>query len=94
MSNEMSGRPFVTGNSRVRKLLILLPLGVLLTACSGAPKGPIATTEANLAKVRCTGWKPLTYDSKEDTVETAAQVREHNAFGIRRGCWTAKRGKK
>lgn len=53
---------------------------MLLTGCATA-------TSATDTAV-CAGWKPITH-SKRDTPETAKQVREHNLFGIRRGCWPA-----
>lgn len=85
---------FARGNSRMLKLAALSLLAASLTACSGVPKPPIATTEANLAKVRCTGWKSQTYDSVNDTKETVAQIRAHNLYGQKIGCWTGKGKKK
>jgi hypothetical protein len=54
---------------------------MLLAACA---TGTTATSNAAI----CSGWKPITYSTKKDAPETVAQIRAHNLFGIRRGCWS------
>ena len=66
----------------VGSLLVLLLSAMLLASCA------TATTATSNAAI-CSGWKPLTYSTKTDTPATVAQIRAHNLFGIRRGCWKA-----
>jgi hypothetical protein len=90
------GKSLSLQNSRVlllvKKFAPLFLLTASLAACAGN-RPPIATTADNIAKVRCSGWKKLSYDSKEDTAETIVEIREHNLYGEKRGCWSSK-GKK
>lgn len=67
---------------KLKTLLVLSPVMLAtLTAC--ATTTPFAVTDEERAGdlaviVACTSFKPITY-SRDDTVETVRQAREHNA---------------
>ncbi len=90
--SKKSNSRFAHAPKLTLKFATISLLAASLAACA-ANRTPIATTADNIAKVRCSGWKQQTYDSQEDTKETIDQVKAHNLFGKKIGCWTGK-GKK
>lgn len=91
--SKLSKTPFARARKLTLKLATIGLLAAFVAGCA-ANRTPIATTEANIAKVRCAGWKQQTYDSQQDTKETTDQIKAHNLYGQKVGCWTAKKGKK
>ena len=59
---------------------------MLLAGCA------TGTTAISPAAI-CSGWKPITYSVKHDSPATVKEIRAHNLFGIRRGCWKTGKGK-
>ena len=51
-----------------------------LAACA---TGTTATSKSAI----CAGWRAIEYSTKKDTAPTVTQIRAHNLFGIRQGCW-------
>jgi hypothetical protein len=68
-------------------MIVPLLSATLLAACE---TGTTATSSSAI----CSGWKPITYSGKSDTPATVSQIRAHNLFGIRRGCWSMGAGTK
>lgn len=72
-------------------MLLTVAFSLNLGACARnvySEKPP--TTAVNVKRVKCSGWKEITYSSVEDTPETVEQVEQHNAFGAKVGCWKKK----
>lgn len=63
-------------------IFIIAIIALFLGSCT---TGLTPTT----SKAICSGWKPITYSSSKDRAVTVSQIKAHNLFGIRRGCWNA-----
>ena len=55
----------------------------MTTPLAGCATGSAAISETAL----CAGWRSIEYSIKHDTPETILQIKAHNLFGIRQGCW-------
>ena len=80
--HKSNNRPPKSKLLKAGSVTALLLSAIVLAGCA------TATTATSSAAI-CSGWKPISYSTKKDTPETVAQIRAHNLFGIRRGCWKA-----
>jgi hypothetical protein len=79
-AHRQESKPLKRKLSRAGRLLAPLLSATLLAACATG-------TTAISSSAICSGWKPITYSTTHDTPQTVAQIRAHNLFGVRRGCW-------
>jgi len=56
----------------------------ILTACSLT--GATATTESDALRLACQAFAPITFSASQDSAETIAEIREHNAAYDALGC--------
>lgn len=65
-------------------LALLLASFTLMAGCATTSPRSAMTTRAD----HCAGWKPI-YPSGKDTLTdgTARQIKNHDCYGVRVGCW-------
>lgn len=86
-ANKLSGTPRAPQPSRTRNRLALMASAMLLaSSLAGCITDQTGTTVTD-TETQCVAWRAIYYKAKSDTAATVQQVREHNATGVRLGCW-------
>lgn len=72
-------------------LSALLVLCLPTAACFEATRTTVTATggsyRATEQQARCSGWRKITFDAENDTIDTIQQVRVHNRTGRNKRCW-------